>query len=45
MESFSDVGEIYGIAVNESASAIATLGQKLVCFSMQQLYTFYAALS
>lgn len=45
IESFSGFGEIRGIAINESAAAIATLGQKLCCFSMHQLYTFYAALS
>ncbi|XP_024943180.1 WD repeat-containing protein 97-like isoform X2 [Cephus cinctus] len=45
METFTSFGEIRGIALNESAAAIATLGSKLNCFSMHQLYIFYAPLT
>ncbi|XP_043283536.1 WD repeat-containing protein 97-like [Venturia canescens] len=45
MESFSEIGEISSIAINESATSLATLGSKLNCFIMNQLYVFYAPLT
>ncbi|XP_023290543.1 uncharacterized protein LOC111674411 [Orussus abietinus] len=44
-EGFASVGEIWAMATNLTTAALATLGQKLSCFNMLQLYIFYAPLT
>ncbi|XP_066591397.1 WD repeat-containing protein 97-like isoform X2 [Prorops nasuta] len=45
VETFDDLGEIFCGSLNSSAAAIATVGDKLCCFNMCQLYSFYAPLT
>ncbi|XP_063980642.1 uncharacterized protein LOC135164327 isoform X2 [Diachasmimorpha longicaudata] len=45
IEVFSELGEVSHMAVNESASSVATVGTKLSCFQMHQIYTFYSPLT
>ncbi|XP_015127118.1 WD repeat-containing protein 97 isoform X2 [Diachasma alloeum] len=45
IESFNELGEVSYMAVNGSASSLATVGAKLSCFQMHQLYTFYSPLT
>lgn len=45
MELFHEIGQIFSVAVNDSATSLATVGNKLNCFHMNQLYVFYAPLT